>query len=126
MNKNSISQEAKIMAARLKAADISQLEIATELGVSQSQISRVLSGHIKRRSRLFEDLCIYAQSKLHGVTLSEVKKNQELLSALVDVWDGTAQHARSLAQVIRSLAVLSSSPVAPKNRRKSDAMCSTV
>lgn len=45
-----------------------------------------------------------------------VRSNEDLLDALADVWDGTPAHARSLATVIRSLALLS--PSKPKEEIK--------
>lgn len=39
-----------------------------------------------------------------------VVANDELMDALAEIWDGTPNHARALAAVIRSLTLLSSAP----------------
>lgn len=89
---------------------ISQAEIAAHVGASQSQVSRILSGENTRTSRLFEDVCLFAERFEGGVTAEVVRSNQELIDALQGTWDGSAAHSRALASVIRSLAVLRPSP----------------
>jgi transcriptional regulator with XRE-family HTH domain len=92
--------------AVLKNAGITQMEIARRFGASQAQVSRVLSGHSVSRSKLAKEICIYAETLSAGVTRDAVVDNAELLDAICQVWDGSAAHARALATVIRSLAVL--------------------
>lgn len=88
------------------------MDVAFALGASQSQVSRVLAGNIVRRTKLFEEICNYANSIEVGVSIDSVRSNHELLSALAETWDGSAAHSRALAAVIRSLAVLGSSKTA--------------
>ncbi len=90
----------------LRANGLNQQDIAQRLGVSQSQVSRVLSGRSIRRSKLAEEICFYAETLEAGVTLEAVQQNAELLEAVRHAWDGSAAHARALSTVIRSLAVL--------------------
>lgn len=97
---------ASSLSARFKAAGITQSAIADAIGVSQSQVSRVFSGYITRRTKLLEKLCVYASSQLHLEKQPNVRRNAELMAALSEVWDGSDAHARALAQVIRSLATL--------------------
>lgn len=85
---------------------ITQTQIATEVGASQPQVSRILKGNGLRPSRLFEEVCLYAERFDVGVTAEAVCRNQELIDALKTVWDGSAAHARALSAVIRTLAVL--------------------
>lgn len=92
----------------LQAKGLRQQDVATHLGVSQSQVSRVLSGRSVLRSKLAEEICLYAETLELGVTIEAVQKNAELLEAVRHAWDGSAAHARALSTVIRSLAVLSS------------------
>lgn len=94
------------LASHFASAGMTQKQVAFAIGASQSQISRILSGRIIRRTRLFEKLCIYASSQLHFGKRPDVRRNTELMSALGEVWDGSDEHARALAQVIRSLAEL--------------------
>ena len=65
----------------------------------------MLSGHAKRHSKLLEAVCKYVFSHPQGESGS-TDGNRELMQAISDVWDGTPQHARALATVIRSLSVL--------------------
>jgi transcriptional regulator with XRE-family HTH domain len=85
---------------------ITQSQIASDLGASQSQVSRILMGKGMRSSRLAEELWLYLEKYQGGVTTDLVKKNGDLMEALATTWDGTAVHARALASVIRSLSAL--------------------
>ena len=96
----------------LRAAEIyrkhgvTQDEIADVVGASQPQVSRVLRGVGLRATKLFEEICLYAERFEGGVTSDAVRSNKDLVEALRTTWDGSAQHARALAVVIRSLAAL--------------------
>lgn len=60
-----------------------------------------------RATRLSEEICLYAERlESEGITLDAVRSNIDLMEALQATWDGSAAHARALASVIRSLAVL--------------------
>ena len=83
---------------------ITQADIATAVGASQPQVSRILKGQGIRASRLFEDVCLYIEKMSGGVTVDAVRENDELIEAVQAVWDGSSAHARALAIVIRSLA----------------------
>ncbi len=89
-----------------KRLDLTQQQIADALGVSQGQVSRILGAKGVRASRLFEEVCLYVESFDRGVTADAVRDNDQLVEALRDIWDGSAQHAKGLAVVIRSLGVL--------------------
>jgi transcriptional regulator with XRE-family HTH domain len=85
---------------------ITQSKIASRLGASQSQVSRVLAGRSVKRSKLAEEICLYAETLETGVSLRAVIQNAEVLEAVRHAWDGSAARARALSTVIRSLAVL--------------------
>lgn len=86
---------------------IFQSEIGSVVGASQAQVSRILSGKLGRWTRLAEDICLYAErTEGGGVTREVVCANDELIDALRATWDGSSGHAKSLASVIRSLALL--------------------
>ena len=89
-----------------KARGITQSQIAGDLGVSQSQVSRILKGQGLRASRLAEEVCLYVERFKVGVTADAVRRNDELVDALIATWDGSATHARALSSVIRSLCAL--------------------
>ena len=102
-----VMQARALQAAQLfKERGVKQSDIALALGVSQSQVSRVLAGHVSRHTKLFEEICRYADSFGGGVSLELVRQNDELLRALAETWDGSVAHSRALAAVIRSLGVL--------------------
>lgn len=103
-----LKAEALLVAKRAKELGLTQVDLANALSASQSQISRVLSGTGKRRSKLFDELCKYVFS-LHPKGRATAESSEELTSALSEVWDGTPQHAKALAIVIRSLGALHSS-----------------
>ena len=86
---------------------ILQDEVGEVVGASQAQVSRVLAGKVQRWTRLSEEICLYAERiEGGGVSKDAVCANDELIEALRATWDGTAAHAKSLASVIRSLALL--------------------
>lgn len=85
---------------------ITQAQIASALGASQPQVSRILQGKGLRHSRLHEEVCLYIERLAGGVTPEAVRENDDLIDALAETWNGSAAHAKALATVIRSLAVL--------------------
>lgn len=101
-----ISAEALSIATKARSHGITQQHIATAIGASQPQVSRILAGHISRPSRLFSKICGYVRTATEGVTLESVRENDELIAALAATWDGSAHHAEALAAVIRGLGVL--------------------
>ena len=100
----------------LRAAEIArqrgltQAEIAAAVGASQPQVSRILSGRGERASRLQEEVCLFVERFVGGVTEEAIRNNDELIAALRSTWDGSAAHARALSTVIRSLGVLGPRP----------------
>ena len=110
-----LKYEARRLADRVKALGLTQEIIANAVGASQSQVSRVLSGSAVRRSHLFEEICVYVENAASGVSPERVCQNDEIVSAVASVWDGTAHQARVLADIIRSLGglTLRSSECAP-------------
>lgn len=107
-----------------RSLGITQAQIATALGASQPQVSRILKGQGIRASRLFEEVCLYAERFESGVTAAAVKNNDDLIEALRTAWDGSASHARALSEVIKALAVLRkpvASDAGSQPKRKRDA-----
>jgi transcriptional regulator with XRE-family HTH domain len=95
---------------------ITQAQIATAVGASQSQVSRILSGRGQRPSRLLEEVCLFVERHVGGVTVDAVRENEVLVGAIKDTWDGSAAHAIALSTVIRSLVVLRQPGDAPKTK----------
>lgn len=119
-----ISPDQKARALRAaetcRTLGITQEEIAVAVGASQPQVSRILAAKGLRYSRLFEEVCLYVERLGGGVTNDAVRSNEDLVDALQFTWDGSAAHARALATVIKSLAVLGPHlPPRPKTRKES-------
>lgn len=89
-----------------RRSGMSQSELASALNVSQSQISRVLSGKAMRVTPLMHRLCAFLMGSLSSTSVDRVRENRELLEAIAFAWDGSPRHAEALATVIRSLRVL--------------------
>jgi transcriptional regulator with XRE-family HTH domain len=107
MNKLELEARAERARGICKKRGITQTQIADDLGVSQSQVSRILKGEGLRASRLAEEVCLYVEKcDGGGVTADSVKANSDLVNALAITWDGSAAHARALSAVIRSLSAL--------------------
>lgn len=98
--------ECLLAAQQAKFLGLTQENIANALGASQSQVSRVLSGQTKKHTGLAERVCNYVNSHLHGIPREAVANNDELMSALASVWDGSSQQAKLLANLIRSAGAL--------------------
>jgi len=107
MGDSDIKLEAAGLAQLARSAGLTQEDIANAVDASQSQVSRILSGKMVRRSKLFDEICIYVNSAVKGVSPETVRGNEELMDAIASVWDGTAHQANALAHVIRSLGGLS-------------------
>lgn len=104
---------ALLASRRAKQLGITQSDIALATGHSQAQVSRALSGLTSERSRTYQDVCAYVTHRSTGKHKDSVVRNRELVEALADVWDGTAEHSAALACVIRSLATLNSRTPSP-------------
>jgi len=85
---------------------IRQADISRDTGISQSQISRVLSGHISPKSKAYKKICIYVIERNNSPSVRKVEKNPDLTQALAEVWDGSANQAKLLATFIRTLGQL--------------------
>lgn len=95
---------------------LTQRRIATATGVSQPQVSRLLSGRCIRRSEGFDQVCNYVNRQAKAITVEDVRRCTTLVNALAFVWDGSQAHAEALTAVIRSLGALPS-PVTLGNRK---------
>ena len=106
MTKSTLQLRALRAANTFKSLGFTQQDVADAIGVSQSQVCRVLAGGAVRQSSIFDAVCIYAESMFEGISLDVVRGDDELIQALADTWDGSPSHSRALAAVIRSLGVL--------------------
>ena len=101
-----IKSQSLQVSRQAKRLGLTQQLISEAIGVSQSQVSRILSGQAVRRSRVFIQICEYVNTTASKTPRTAIAQNQELMDALACTWDGTPGHAAALAAVIRSLNVL--------------------
>lgn len=88
--------------AALNAMNLSQVSIAIGSGVSQATVSRVLERCPKRSSKAFFRLCKYALLK-GNVGVTDPATSPPLMEALRETWNGTPEHARALADILRAV-----------------------
>lgn len=84
--------------AYLENKDLSESELADLAGVSQSTVSRAISGTISRRGRAFRVLFKFIQKNSTQATAK-----RRIAAAFDRVWNGTQGHAESIARVVESL-----------------------
>ena len=89
----------------VKANELTQNELILGAGVSQATVSRALARCPKKTSKEFERLCSYAYS-MSGRATNRPVDDPDLLSAIREVWNGTPEHARALASMIRAAGVV--------------------
>lgn len=86
---------------------LSQQDLSKATGVHQSQISRMLSGKVRRVSKNLLKLADYLEN-LHEKNAKNSDIPQVLKDAIRFSWDGSPHQAEALARVIVSLKGLSS------------------
>ena len=90
---------------RIRASRQEHAAYARSAGVSQSTVSRLMSGKRSsaRSSRALDKLCRYAGVKCDQIVGIDPRESNALMNALAEAWDGTPDRARKLARVIRAL-----------------------
>jgi predicted transcriptional regulator len=88
----------------LPTLGLTQPEIALAAGVSQAAVSRILAKCPDRTGQAFKKICIYAEARLPETqrALPLPIEEESLVSAINEVWNGTPEHARALAEMIRA------------------------
>lgn len=82
---------------------VTQVQLAEGAKASQSQVSRLLAGRSRRLSKATLRICGYATINTYVTKLSDPRKSEILVQALQRVWDGSDEHAKSIARVVSSL-----------------------
>ncbi len=118
MEKNDLQARALRASKICKSIGLTQKQLALAIGASQPQVSRILKGRGLRASRIFDEVCIYAENKIKKTSADAIISNSELMGALQETWDGTATHAKALAAVIRSLRLLASPEIKAQPKTK--------
>lgn len=99
---HNLDEQIEWLRTTINSAKLSQETLSEATGIHQSQISRILSGRIKRLSRNVIRLCKYVEV-LHKKGESAKEVPSILTNALLRTWDGSAEHAEAIAKVILSL-----------------------
>jgi transcriptional regulator with XRE-family HTH domain len=96
--------------AELARRGLSQEQVAAEFNVTQPRISRVLKGEFTHRSELVRMLCATylegtATPNLEDYAHEKVAANafQRAVQALRLMWDGSADHAERLTELISAV-----------------------
>lgn len=95
-----------------------QADLAKEIGISQSQVSKILAGRCERRTAAVDRLITHLHTIKQGPTSAQVKKHEPFLEALADVWNGSEAHAQAICTVIRSLAGIAKIPARSPGRHR--------
>lgn len=105
-NMPDLKERIEWLRATFQAAQLSQNTLSELTGIHQSQISRILSGQVRRTSKNVISLCKFAEN-LHSKRKAPKNIPSVLLHALEQTWDGSTPHADAIAKVILSLNGLS-------------------
>ncbi|MEZ8289872.1 helix-turn-helix domain-containing protein [Vibrio sp. 10N.237.312.B06] len=85
---------------------LTQGEAAEKLGTSQASISRIVNGRWERlRNNKIESIAMKLNVTLKPDFSFGIKNCGEIEQAVIDVWDGTEQHAKAIANVIRAASI---------------------
>lgn len=102
----------KMLSRRLRRAaerrNLTQWEIAKEIGVNQSQVSRLLNGRFQEESPALYALCKHLKvdvaSRKGHVSLADFP---ELSACLNEILDGSRQREKAVVRLLRSARDLS-------------------
>jgi len=86
----------------LKSRKIRQTDLADATGVHQSQISRIISGHVRRASQNVLKLCKYADS-LGTQGESEESSIGNSMDALLELTGKSVEEDAALRQIVAGL-----------------------
>jgi transcriptional regulator with XRE-family HTH domain len=86
----------------LKDTKIGQKEVEAATGVHQSQISRIISGNVRRASPNVLRLCKYADS-LAPLPKVDVDSGNDLICAFQELLGKSAEEDVALRQIVASL-----------------------
>jgi len=90
------------LSSDVRQGSLTQQQISDATGVDQSQVSRILAGNMRRVSENVEKLCNYAKTLDTPYERDEQSK-QDLIKALLQLWDGTPVHAITLKQLLHAI-----------------------
>jgi len=98
-----VPSDSEALKSFMEEKHLGQVDLARKAGVSQSTVSRALSGFPLRRGRARSKLFIYAQIKDPERQVVPKKGPQRVMTAFQRIWDGTEAHASAVARIIDAL-----------------------
>lgn len=86
-------------------SNLTQMEISERTKVNQATISRLTNVYSTRKkmTKPLYKLCNYAKIDIYEGERPHPAENAHLMDALEYAWDGSPEHAKRLAKVIRLL-----------------------
>lgn len=96
------SAQLLLLADYVKMKRLTQQELALAVGVHQSQVSRILSGQARRRSRNLLKLCKYAET-LRALDDATEGGEEEIVGAIRSLLGHCAEEDKRLRDVVISL-----------------------
>ena len=91
-----------LLAQQVSAGVLTQIALADATGVHQSQISRILSGNVRRASKNVLKLCNYAKN-IQARKIGRADVSDEILEAVSKLVGNNRAEDRALAQLVASL-----------------------
>jgi transcriptional regulator with XRE-family HTH domain len=98
-----VPSDSEALKAYMEERHLGQVELAREAGVSQSTVSRALSGAPLKHGRARSKLFTYAQLEDPNQQMPPKKGPQRVMTAFKRIWDGTEDHANAVAKIIDAL-----------------------
>lgn len=98
-----MQQEAKLLQDYMRQNGLSQAQLAKEVGVSQSAVSRAISGTLHRRGAARRKLFAYAGIDDYKCIKYEGDPRAKVMAAFDRIWDNSKAHADAIARVIQAL-----------------------
>lgn len=100
-----ISELRKKVGRNEESGQITQLDISTNTGVHQSQISRFIAGDFVRLSPKLKRVCLYLGISWEYSGERKLAKNNEvLMTSLQRAWDGSEKHAKVISKLLDSIS----------------------
>lgn len=100
---NSQKIEPSYLRSVIKQKKMLQSDIAIAVGCDQGQVSRLLAGHTSTGSKTYRLICEYVMADEH----QQDRIGEKIIaSAINSLWDGTREHARTIADLLNLLGKL--------------------
>jgi transcriptional regulator with XRE-family HTH domain len=91
----------------LRKSGATQSFLSSNIGVNQSQVSRLLNGRFERRTKIVNALCIYLKvNPVFRKKAIKLRNYPDLASCLDEVLDGTRKRERAIIRLLKSAQTL--------------------